>query len=71
MQLVARLPALTCPTLLFAGDSDATSEVSDFEAVARLIRDARLQIIPGGGHRPDIRSPEQVNPLLADFLLDR
>ena len=31
--------------------------------------DAQLQIIPGGGHRPDIRTSDRVNPLLADFLL--
>jgi pimeloyl-ACP methyl ester carboxylesterase len=31
---------------------------------------ARLELIPGGGHRPDIRTPELVNPLLVEFLLD-
>jgi pimeloyl-ACP methyl ester carboxylesterase len=31
--------------------------------------DARLEVIPGGGHRPDIRTPELVNPLLLEFLL--
>ena len=31
---------------------------------------ARLELIPNGGHRPDIRSPELVNPLLLAFLLD-
>ena len=31
--------------------------------------DARLEVSTGGGHRPDIRSPELVNPLLVDFLL--
>jgi pimeloyl-ACP methyl ester carboxylesterase len=30
---------------------------------------ARLVVIPGGGHRPDIRSPDLVNPLLLEFLL--
>jgi len=27
-------------------------------------------VIPNGGHRPDIRTPELVDPLLLDFLLD-
>ena len=31
---------------------------------------AQLEVIPGGGHRPDIRTPELVNPLLLDFLLE-
>ena len=34
------------------------------------MRGARLELIPDGGHRPDIRTPELVNPLLLDFLLD-
>lgn len=68
MRLVARLPEVTCPTLFIAGDSDATAPLSDFEAAARAIRGARLEIIPRGGHRPDIRSPELVNPILGDFL---
>ena len=32
---------------------------------------ARLEVIPDGGHRPDIRTPELVDPLLLDFLLGR
>jgi pimeloyl-ACP methyl ester carboxylesterase len=31
---------------------------------------ARLELIPDGGHRPDTRAPELVNPLLLEFLLD-
>jgi hypothetical protein len=27
-------------------------------------------VIPAGGHRPDIRTPELVNPVLVEFLLD-
>jgi pimeloyl-ACP methyl ester carboxylesterase len=39
------------------------------ESIAASIPNARLELIPGGGHRPDIRTPELVNPLLLDFLL--
>ena len=63
------LPSLMCPALFIHGDADATTSVAQVEAVASILSDAQLQIIPGGGHRPDIRSPERVNPLLADFLL--
>ena len=31
---------------------------------------AQLELIPDAGHRPDIRSPALVNPLLLEFLLD-
>ena len=39
-------------------------------AVVGELPDARLVVIPGGGHRPDIRSPELVNPILLEFLLE-
>src|SRR5262245_18605054 len=65
----ALLPLLTCPTLFIHGDSDRSTPLPDVEAVADLIPNVRLQIIPGGGHRPDIRTPDHVNPQLADFLL--
>ena len=65
----AVLPSLSCPTLLIQGDSDHSTPLAAVSAIAERIPDARLQIIPGGGHRPDIRTPDRVNPLLADFLL--
>ena len=45
------------------------SPSSDVEAITDAIPGARLELIAGGGHRPDIRSPELVNPLLLEFLL--
>jgi pimeloyl-ACP methyl ester carboxylesterase len=65
----ALLPLLTCPTLIIQGDSDHSTPLAAVSAIADRIPDAQLQIIPGGGHRPDIRTPDRVNPLLADFLL--
>ncbi len=63
------LPKVACPTLLVHGDADVTLPVLEVQAVADLLPNSRLQIIPGGGHRPDIRTPERVNGLLAEFLL--
>lgn len=62
------LPKVTCPTLLIHGDSDATLPVSNVRAIVELVPNAQLKIIPGAGHRPDIRTPERVNGLLAEFL---
>ena len=62
------LPKVTCPTLLIHGDSDATLPISKVKAIAELVPNAQLKIIPGGGHRPDIRTPERVNALLSEFL---
>jgi pimeloyl-ACP methyl ester carboxylesterase len=38
-------------------------------AVAAAIPAARLVLLDGAGHRPDIRDPEHVNRLLSDFGL--
>lgn len=60
---------IACPTLLVHGEADAAVPVSLVRSIQDTMRDARLELIAGGGHRPDIRSPEVVNPLLRDFLL--
>lgn len=64
------LSAVSCPTLIVHGDSDVFLPVSDVEGIVDAIPGARLELIAGGGHRPDIRSPDLVNPLLEAFLLD-
>jgi pimeloyl-ACP methyl ester carboxylesterase len=65
-----RLRSVTCPTLVIHGDSDEAIPVEDVQRIVDAIPNARLELIPGGGHRPDIRSPEIVNPLLSAFLVD-
>ena len=64
------LGAITCPTLVVHGDADAGVPVALAERIVAALPNARLELIPGGGHRPDIRTPERVNPLLLDFLLN-
>ena len=62
------LGAVACPTLLIHGGADAAVPVSLARSIADAMPNARLELIPGGGHRPDIRTPELVNPLLLEFL---
>jgi pimeloyl-ACP methyl ester carboxylesterase len=64
------LAAVACPTLVVHGEQDAAVPVSLAESIVAAMPNARLVVIPDGGHRPDIRSPELVNPLLAEFLLE-
>lgn len=64
------LGAVACPTLAVHGEADASVPVSLARSIVAAIPDARLEVIPGGGHRPDIATPELVNPLLLGFLLD-
>ena len=63
-----RLGSVTCPTLVVHGEGDVPVPVAIARAIADELPDARLELIPDGGHRPDIRSPELVNPLLLEFL---
>jgi pimeloyl-ACP methyl ester carboxylesterase len=63
------LAHVTCPTLVIHGEKDLPVPVELAENIVAALPNARLEVIPGGGHRPDIRTPELVNPLLLEFLL--
>ena len=58
------------PALVVHGEADAPVPIELAERIVAAMPQARLERIPDGGHRPDIRTPELVNPLLLDFLLD-
>jgi pimeloyl-ACP methyl ester carboxylesterase len=62
------LGQVSCPTLLIHGEADAAVPASLARGIVDAMPNARLELIPGGGHRPDIRSPDLVNPLLFEFL---
>jgi pimeloyl-ACP methyl ester carboxylesterase len=64
------LGRVRCPALVVHGTEDAPVPVELAESIVAAMANARLELIPGGGHRPDIRTPELVNPLLVEFLLD-
>jgi pimeloyl-ACP methyl ester carboxylesterase len=63
------LESVACPTLVVHGDADVAVPAALARSIVAAMPSARLEVIPGGGHRPDIRSPELVNPLLLEFLL--
>jgi pimeloyl-ACP methyl ester carboxylesterase len=66
----ARLLAeVSTPTLVIHGAEDAPVPAAHAERIVAALPNARLELIAAGGHRPDIRSPELVNPLLLEFLL--
>jgi pimeloyl-ACP methyl ester carboxylesterase len=57
------------PTLVIHGEADDAVPLSLAESITALMPNARLVVIPDGGHRPDIRSRELVNPILLELLL--
>jgi poly(3-hydroxyalkanoate) depolymerase len=60
-----RLPQ---PTLVLAGDDDPIVPVVNGRILARLIPDARLEIVRGGGHLFLLERPGEMAALIADFL---
>lgn len=63
------LGSVATPTLVVHGAEDQPVPVEHAESIVAAMPNAQLEVIPDGGHRPDIRNPELVNPLLLEFLL--
>jgi pimeloyl-ACP methyl ester carboxylesterase len=64
----AILGTISSPTLVLHGQLDQSVPLDVANAVAAAIPGAALAVAVAGGHRPDIRSPELINPLLVEFL---
>jgi poly(3-hydroxyoctanoate) depolymerase len=60
-----RLPQ---PTLVLAGDDDPIVPVANGRLLARLIPDARLTVVPGGGHLFLLERPAEVAQMVHRFL---
>ena len=64
----ADLRRLDVPTLLIWGDNDPVGSVEVARNVTRLVRDARLEVLPGG-HVPWLGHPDTVAAMLSEFTL--
>jgi pimeloyl-ACP methyl ester carboxylesterase len=53
-----RLDEITIPTLLITGDTDTVVATADTEALANLIKDSVLFVIPQSGHLAQEETPE-------------
>lgn len=56
------------PSLIVWGDRDAILPRSAVEAYSKAIPDARLEILPGCGHRPEIEKREDFLRMLRRFM---
>lgn len=65
---LCRLPQ---PTLVLSGDDDPIVPPANGRILARLIPDARLQVIPGAGHLFILERPAEIADLTTAFLRDR
>lgn len=65
-----RLPGLAVPALFLTGEDDSNSSPSMSMAMARLVPNARVQVIPGARHMMNVTHPQQVTEALLEFLKD-
>ena len=63
-----RFKRVRCPTLIIWGDNDPWIPVENAHRFGTDIPDARVEIIENCGHAPQEEKPEEVIPLLKDFL---
>jgi poly(3-hydroxyalkanoate) depolymerase len=62
------LHRLAQPTLVLSGDDDPIVPLANGRILARRIPDARLHVVPGGGHLFLLERPAEVADLVATFL---
>jgi 3-oxoadipate enol-lactonase len=64
----ALLPSITAPTLCMVGELDEETPVTYAFALADMIPNARLAVIPRAGHLLNVEAPEAVNQLLIEQM---
>jgi pimeloyl-ACP methyl ester carboxylesterase len=62
------LSQIKCPVLVLTGDLDELIPPQNSPAMAKLIPNAKLVVIPGGGHRVLWEAVEECTALITDFL---
>jgi pimeloyl-ACP methyl ester carboxylesterase len=64
----ATLAEIDVPTLVLGGEDDVLAPVSELERMAKAIRGAELKIIPRVGHYASFENPNEVGPMVREFL---
>ncbi|TDC26662.1 alpha/beta fold hydrolase [Streptomyces sp. 8K308] len=64
----ATLAGVAVPTLVLVGADDEFTPVIDAQDIKVRVAGARLAVIPGAGHLPNLERPADVDAALADFL---
>jgi pimeloyl-ACP methyl ester carboxylesterase len=62
------LRAIEAPTLVIWGAEDAVAPLRTGQALASVIRGARLTVMEGAGHVPQLQFPQRFNPIVLDEL---
>ncbi|HEX8147329.1 MAG TPA: alpha/beta hydrolase [Pyrinomonadaceae bacterium] len=70
VEAAGRLCEVRAPTLVVVGDLDTPQTLEAADALARGIHGARLEVISGTAHLPNMERPEEFNRVLLGFLDD-
>lgn len=62
------LPSITCPALVMTGELDTWAPPKQHAAIAALLPNASLVIVPGAGHMLMREAPEATNAAIAQWL---
>ncbi len=65
--LLARLPAVSVPTLVVWGEADRIGDLDYGRAYAAAIPGARFEVLPGAGHLPQLETPDALLALVRGF----
>lgn len=63
-----RLSEIVVPTLVVVGDGEMPALRKEAEFVARSISGARLLVLGGAGHFPNLEQPKRFNDVVATWL---
>lgn len=68
LALLPHLSRIACPTLFVAGEQDASAPPAVMQAMADAVPGARLAVVPGSGHLPNIDNAAGFEAAVAGFL---
>jgi 3-oxoadipate enol-lactonase len=68
LNITPQLGAIRSPTLVVAGQDDATSPISNLQLIGKAIPGAQFAIIPEAGHLPNFEQPRYFNDVVLRFL---
>jgi proline iminopeptidase len=68
IDLLPELGAITCPTLVLAGELDPITPVADAEDIAAAIPHAELRVFDGAGHGVFRDKPDEALEVIREFV---
>lgn len=68
LDLTGEAARIACPTLILAGAEDQATPPAMAEDLARLLPDARCEVLDGLAHVPQLQDPDRIARRIAEFL---